>query len=69
MRLFLLLSILTSLAAQDFRATLAGTVTDPTGAAIAKARLKAVNTQTNATAEVTSNESGRYSIPLLSKTI
>lgn len=65
MRLFLLLSILTSLAAQDFRATLAGTVTDPTGAAIAKARLKAVNTQTNATAEVTSNESGRYSIPFL----
>ncbi len=65
MRLLLLLSALTSLAAQDFRATLAGTVTDPAGAAIAKARLKVVNTQTNATAEVTSNESGRYSIPFL----
>ena len=36
--------------AQDFRATLTGTVTDPSGAAIPNATVKATNVATNATA-------------------
>ncbi len=65
MRLLFLCTTLLSLAAQDFRSTLTGTITDPAGAAIAGAKVKAVNTQTNAATEVASNESGRYSISFL----
>lgn len=54
-----------SLSAQDFRASLNGLITDPAGAAVPGARVKAVNTRTNATAEAVSNETGRYSIPFL----
>ncbi|MBY0507158.1 MAG: carboxypeptidase-like regulatory domain-containing protein [Bryobacteraceae bacterium] len=54
-----------SLGSQDFRSTLAGTITDPAGAAVSGAKVKAVNTQTNAASEVTSNENGRYSISFL----
>ncbi|MBI4905834.1 MAG: carboxypeptidase regulatory-like domain-containing protein [Acidobacteria bacterium] len=56
---------LSSLWAQDFRSTLAGTVTDPAGASINGAKVHALNTQTNAAADATTNESGRYSIPFL----
>ncbi|MBL8294937.1 MAG: TonB-dependent receptor [Bryobacterales bacterium] len=67
MRLLLiaLLAILPSLWSQDFRSTLAGTVTDPAGAAVPGAKVKTVNTQTNAATEVETNESGRYSISFL----
>jgi len=65
MRLLLFGLALFSLSAQDFRSTLAGTITDPAGAAITGAKVKAVNPQTNAAAEVASNDSGRYSIAFL----
>ncbi len=65
MRLLLLAAALFALSAQDFRSTLAGTITDPAGGSVGNAKVKAVNTQNNASTEVTSNESGRYSISFL----
>jgi hypothetical protein len=56
---------LSALSAQDFRAALTGIVTDPSGAAVVGARVKAVNTTTNATADAVTNEAGRYSIAFL----
>ncbi|MBI2686327.1 MAG: TonB-dependent receptor [Acidobacteria bacterium] len=65
MRIVTLLLALTSLSAQDFRSSLAGTVTDPAGGAVSGAKVRAVNTQTNAATEASTNDSGRYSISFL----
>src|SRR5215470_15273327 len=51
--------------AQDFRATLTGTVTDPSGAAVPNATVKATNTGTNASKEVKTTSDGVYTIPYL----
>jgi hypothetical protein len=51
--------------AQDFRATLTGTVTDPSGAAVPGANVKATNTGTNAVKEVKATSDGVYTIPYL----
>src|SRR5215475_4703888 len=51
--------------AQDFRATLTGTVTDPSGAAVPNASVKATNTGTNAMKEVKTTSDGVYTIPYL----
>jgi hypothetical protein len=51
--------------AQDFRASLTGLITDPSGAVVAGARVSATNVSTNATTVAESNESGRYSIAFL----
>jgi hypothetical protein len=61
----LFVMFLSALSAQDFRAALTGIVTDPSGAAVVGARVKAVNTTTNATADAVTNEAGRYSIAFL----
>jgi len=53
------------LSAQDFRATLTGTVTDPSGSSIPNATVKATNTATNATKEVKTTSDGVYTIPYL----
>ncbi len=50
---------------QDFRASLNGLVTDPTGAAVLGAKIKATNIERNAVSEAVSNDSGRYTIPFL----
>lgn len=50
---------------QDFRAGLTGLITDPAGAVIAGARVRAINVNTNAATEAVSNDSGRYSIAFL----
>ena len=55
----------TGLFAQDFRATLAGVVTDPSGAAVPNANVKAINAATNEGREVQSNAQGAYNIPFL----
>ncbi|MFN0104163.1 MAG: carboxypeptidase regulatory-like domain-containing protein [Bryobacteraceae bacterium] len=65
MRLASLTLSLLTLTAQDFRSTLAGTITDPASAAVSGAKVRALNTQTNAVSEVASNDSGRYSISFL----
>jgi hypothetical protein len=46
-------------------ATLNGTVTDPTGAAVPNARVTAINTATGLTRETQTNEVGLYSLPRL----
>jgi len=51
--------------AQDNTATVAGQVTDASGAGIAGAKVTAHNTQTGLDRSVTTNESANYSLPLL----
>ncbi len=65
--LFLLLSCASILGvhAQEFRATLNGRVTDPTGAAVIGAKVTATNTSTNETASSETLAEGDYTIPLL----
>src|SRR5215510_9875178 len=52
-------------AAQENRATIVGTVTDPQGNVISSATIKATNTETNTATSTTSNESGLYTLPFL----
>src|ERR1051325_5883122 len=61
----LLVSCLLSLAAQDFRATITGQVTDQSGAAIVGAKVRAVQRDTNEAKEATTNQDGYYSLPYL----
>ncbi|HET8548138.1 MAG TPA: TonB-dependent receptor, partial [Bryobacteraceae bacterium] len=51
--------------AQDFRATLSGIITDPSGAAIPTATVKAIKEGTNETKETQTNARGIYNIPFL----
>lgn len=53
------------ISAQDFRATLSGLVTDPSGAAVPNATVKATNTATNESREVKTTNLGVYTIPYL----
>src|SRR5689334_14477200 len=46
-------------------ATLNGTVTDPTGAAVPNAKVTATNSATGTTRTTTTNESGLFSFPRL----
>jgi len=65
-RSFLVLVILAGGAlAQDFRATLTGLVTDPSGAVIPGATVKATHTSTNASKEAQTTELGVFTIPYL----
>jgi len=59
-----LLLIAGGMYAQD-RATLTGTVTDPSGAAIPNANVKATNTATNNVSETKTTSDGVYTIPYL----
>src|SRR5882672_9831300 len=61
--LFFLLA--TSLQAQLNKATLTGVVVDPSGAAIAGARITARQLATNATFSTTSTATGNYALPAL----
>jgi len=51
--------------AQTTTAELAGSVTDPSGAALSKARIVATNSGTGLTYDATTDESGNYLITLL----
>ena len=50
---------------QDTRGTITGHVTDPSGAAVVGAEVRAVNRETNTTASARTNEAGVYTIPYL----
>ena len=52
--------------AQKITGDISGTITDPTGAAVANATITAVNQGTNEKASATTNESGFYRIVNLS---
>lgn len=60
-----LFSIVVPAFAQDPRGAISGTVTDPTGAPVASARITAVNTLTNVSYQGLSSGEGVYTIPLL----
>src|SRR5260370_41950358 len=51
--------------AQEYRATLTGAVTDPSGAAIPGATVKATNTATRQVSETKTASAGLFTIPLL----
>src|SRR5260370_9553441 len=55
-------SALTSFAQSD-RGTITGTVSDPSRAAVAAAKVTAVNTNTGASHETTTTNEGRYTSP------
>ena len=54
-----------SLAAQTFRGTILGTVTDPTGAVVAGAQVKVRNTGTGLERTATTSGDGSYAVPEL----
>ncbi|MGB6429264.1 MAG: TonB-dependent receptor, partial [Candidatus Acidiferrales bacterium] len=54
-----------SLSAQEYLATLSGTVTDPAGALVSGANVKVTSTDTNVVTPGTTNQDGTYSIPFL----
>src|SRR5687767_3306949 len=60
-----LLCVLGATWAQEFRATLNGRLTDPSGAGVPNATVTAVNTQTNVETTATTTEEGNYTIPFL----
>ncbi|MBV8820022.1 MAG: carboxypeptidase regulatory-like domain-containing protein, partial [Acidobacteriaceae bacterium] len=51
--------------AQDATGRIVGTVTDPSGSVIAKAKITATNVATNIAVDTLSNNDGSYQIPLL----
>ena len=50
---------------QEFRASISGTVTDPTGAAVVGAKAVVTDVQKNTKSEVVTNGVGFYSVPFL----
>src|SRR5438552_11959937 len=62
---FILFSTATFLCAQDFRATLEGDVSDPSGAGVANATVKATKLENNETKEAKTTAEGHYTIPYL----
>ncbi|MBI3208256.1 MAG: carboxypeptidase regulatory-like domain-containing protein [Candidatus Solibacter usitatus] len=57
--------LLSSLAAQDFRATISGQVTDESGSAIPGAKVRAIQLSTNQVTEKTTNADGYFTLPYL----
>ncbi|MBI2688951.1 MAG: TonB-dependent receptor [Acidobacteria bacterium] len=51
--------------AQEFRSTISGRVTDPTGAAVPGVKIQATEKNTGAKAETTTGGEGEYSLPFL----
>src|ERR1035438_4629078 len=50
---------------QEFRGTITGTVTDPSGAAVPQVQIEARNVDTSAIVTARTNADGVYSIPFL----
>lgn len=65
LRALSLLSLCALMYAQEFRSTLSGRVTDPSGAAVVGATVIATETNTNAKSEVKSSSAGEYTLPFL----
>ena len=63
--LLLVAALSAGLSAQDFRASLSGKVTDPSGAVVPNATVKALNRQTNVSKETKTSSEGFYTIPYL----
>jgi len=63
--LAVLLAIPFSLHAQQYSGTITGTVTDPSGAVITKARITVRNEATNAVRNAETNDDGDFTVALL----
>jgi hypothetical protein len=63
--LFLFIFGTLSVLGQEFRGTIAGTVTDPNGAVVVGATVAVKNVDTNITQTVVANSDGSYIVPLL----
>jgi carboxypeptidase family protein len=63
--LFIILSTIVTIHAQENRATIIGTIIDANGAALPNATVKATNIETNTAATTTSNEAGLFTLPFL----
>ena len=61
----LLALLCAALVAQEFRSTLSGRVTDPTGAAVPNAKVIATETETGAKSETIASAEGEYTLPFL----
>lgn len=59
------LLILTPSIAQEFRGTITGTVTDPSGAAVPRASIEARNVDTSAATTASTNDTGLFTVPFL----
>lgn len=64
--LLLSLCFTVSMFGQEFRSTLTGRVTDPSGAAVPNAKITVTQTETNAISRTTSGPDGFYTVPFLS---
>ncbi len=62
---FILLLAVAGLSAQEYRASILGTVTDPSGAVIPQANVKVTDESTNTSTEVLTNAAGNYVVPFL----
>src|SRR5271157_702670 len=65
MKFFLLLAFAATLSAQDFRATLNGTVLDSSGASVPKAKVEVANAATGAVYKAETLDNGEFSVPFL----
>src|SRR6202048_147531 len=63
--LFLLFVMAACTSGRDFRGTFSGSVRDPQGSAIPKAKIVATETRTGTKASAVSEDSGAYTIPFL----
>src|SRR5690242_21133323 len=63
--ILLILFVATVTAAQTFRGTILGTVSDPNGAVVGGAKVIAKNTSTGLERSTTTDEAGNYTIPEL----
>src|SRR5262245_66151578 len=52
-------------AAQEFRGTILGRITDPSGAAVPGAQITVTNEKTNVSSNAVSEEDGAYQVPFL----
>jgi protocatechuate 3,4-dioxygenase beta subunit len=60
-----LLAMAACLGAQEFRGTLTGRVTDPSGSGVPNAKIVVTQTETNARSQTVSGPDGNYTVPFL----
>ncbi len=65
LKVSLMMTLCASLYAQEFRSTISGRVTDPSGASIPSAKVIATEASTGAKAEATTSPDGVYTLPFL----
>jgi len=61
----MLLTLAACLGAQEFRGTLTGRVTDPSGAGVPNAKIVVTQTETNSRSQTVSGPDGNYTVPFL----